>query len=101
MMLIIEGTILNYILLQIIYAGIYRSEYRMLVVLYGAQTWTLEKYLEKFGIWIWQRMEMVLWTDSISKKSERRKSILEMNNRKENKLLWVYIKKHECADNYN
>ena len=39
------------------------------VVLYGAETWTLQqneqKQLEAFGMWVWRRMERVKWTHKI------------------------------------
>jgi hypothetical protein len=39
------------------------------IALYGAGTWTLrkfdQKYLESFEIWCWRRMEKVSWTDRV------------------------------------
>ena len=36
---------------------------------YGAKTWTLrwneQKRLEAFEMWVWRRMERVIWTDKI------------------------------------
>jgi hypothetical protein len=37
------------------------------IVLYGAETWALrkvdQKYLERFEMWCWRRMDKVVWTD--------------------------------------
>jgi len=37
--------------------------------LYGAETWTLRaadhKYLERFEMWCWRRMEKISWTDHV------------------------------------
>jgi hypothetical protein len=37
--------------------------------LYGAETWTLrkvdQKYLERFAMWCWRRMEKISWTDRV------------------------------------
>jgi hypothetical protein len=37
--------------------------------LYGAETWTLrkfdQKYLESFEMWCWRRMEEISWTDRV------------------------------------
>jgi hypothetical protein len=36
----------------------------------GAETWALrkvdQKYLERFGMWCWRRMEKVSWTDRVT-----------------------------------
>jgi hypothetical protein len=37
--------------------------------LYGAEIWTLkkveQKYLERFEMWCWRRMEKISWTDRV------------------------------------
>ena len=42
--------------------------YILNIVLYGAETWTLqkvdEKYLERFEMYCWRRME-IIWTDGV------------------------------------
>ena len=39
------------------------------MVLYGAETWTLQatdpKRLESFEMWCWRRMEKISWTDHV------------------------------------
>jgi hypothetical protein len=39
------------------------------IALYGAEMWTLrkadQKYLERFEIWCWRRMEKISWTDRV------------------------------------
>ena len=39
------------------------------MALYGAETWTLraadQKYLERFEMWCWRRMEKISWTDHV------------------------------------
>jgi hypothetical protein len=39
------------------------------IVLYGAKTWTLwkvnQKYLERFEMWCWRRMEKIILTDRV------------------------------------
>jgi hypothetical protein len=39
------------------------------IAFYGAETWTLrkveQKYLEKFEMWCWRRMEKISWTDPV------------------------------------
>jgi hypothetical protein len=43
--------------------------YILSIALYGAETWTLQKvhqkYLERFEIWCWRRMEKISWTDRV------------------------------------
>ena len=35
--------------------------------MYGAETWTLrkgdQKYLQRFEMWCWRRIEKIIWTD--------------------------------------
>uniref|UniRef100_A0A8D8SEP2 Craniofacial development protein 2 n=1 Tax=Cacopsylla melanoneura TaxID=428564 RepID=A0A8D8SEP2_9HEMI len=39
------------------------------VVLYGSETWTMrkkeEKYLESFEMWLWRRIENIIWSDKV------------------------------------
>jgi hypothetical protein len=39
------------------------------IALYGVETWTLrkvdQKYLERFDMWCWRRMEKNIWTDRV------------------------------------
>jgi hypothetical protein len=39
------------------------------IALYGAETWTLrkvdKKYLEKFEMWCWRRVEKISWADRV------------------------------------
>jgi hypothetical protein len=41
------------------------------IALYGAETGTLRavdyKYLERFEMWSWRRMEKISWTDNMGK----------------------------------
>ncbi|KAJ4434654.1 hypothetical protein ANN_23219 [Periplaneta americana] len=54
------------------------------VALYGAETWTLrrseEKRLEAFEIWMWRRMERVMWRDKTINKAKLmlERSVAEM-----------------------
>ena len=54
------------------------------VVLYGAETWTLQRHeqkrLEAFEMWVWRRMESVKLTDTRKKCSCARKSGRRKNN---------------------
>jgi len=48
--------------------------------LYGAEIWTLkkveQKYLERFEMWCWRRMEKISWTDHM-----RNEKVLESRSR--------------------
>ena len=66
------------------------------VVLYGAKTWTLrrneQKRLGAFEMWIWRRMDLVIWTDKRKKCSCAGKSGRRMNNAgtyKKRKINWL------------
>jgi hypothetical protein len=43
--------------------------YTWSIALYGAETWTLrkvdQKYMERFEMWCWRRMEKKSWTDRV------------------------------------
>ena len=43
--------------------------YILIITLFGAETWTLQKveqkHLESFGICCWRRMEKISWTDHV------------------------------------
>jgi len=51
---------------------------------YGAETWTLratdQKYLERFEMWCWRRMEKIRWTDYV-----RNEEVLLTVNKQRNK----------------
>ena len=40
------------------------------IALYGSETWTLrkleQKYLERFEMWCWRRMEKIKWSDKVA-----------------------------------
>jgi len=66
------------------------------IVLYGAETWTLQtvdqKRLETFEIWCWRRMEKISWTDHVRNEEvllrvkEQRNILHEKRKRKAN---WI------------
>jgi len=43
--------------------------YMWSIALYGAETWTFQKvnqkYMERFEMWYWRRMEKISWTDHV------------------------------------
>jgi hypothetical protein len=63
---------------------------------YGAETWVLRKvdykYLERFEMWCWRRMEKISWTDRVKNKEvlhrvkEQRNILLTIKRRKAN---WI------------
>ena len=52
------------------------------MALYGAGTWTLraadQKYLERFEMWCWRRMEKISWTDHV--RNEVLLTVIEQSN---------------------
>jgi hypothetical protein len=66
------------------------------IALYGAETWTLravdQKYLERFEMWCWRRMEKISWTDHVRNEDvlltvkEQRNILHEIRKRKAN---WI------------
>ena len=62
------------------------------MALYGAETWTLraahEKYLVRFEMWCWRRMEKISWTDHVINEevllrvNEQRNILHEIRNKK-------------------
>jgi len=46
-----------------------REVLHWIVALYGDETWTLRrvdrKYLERFEMWCWRRLEKISWTDHV------------------------------------
>ena len=61
---------------------------------YGAETWMLraadQKYLERFEMWCWRRMEKISWTDHMKNEevlirvNEQRNILHEIRKRKAN-----------------
>ena len=74
------------------------------MALYGAETWTLraadQKYLERFEMWYWRRMEKINWTDHVRNEevllrvNEQRNILHEIRKRKAN---WIgHILRRNC-----
>ena len=54
----------------------------------GAETWTLQKYLESFEMWWWRRMEKISWTDrarieKVLQRVEDKRNVLQAIKRRE------------------
>jgi hypothetical protein len=73
--------------------------------LYGAETWTLRKvdvkYLERFEMWCWRRIEKISWTDRarneeiLSRVKEERNILHTIKRRKAN---WIgHILRRNCV----
>ena len=80
------------------------SFYIWSMVLYGAETWTLwtadQKYLERFEMWCWSRMEQISWTKHVRNEevlltvNEQRNILHEIRKRKAN---WIgHILRRKC-----
>ena len=74
------------------------------MALYDAETWTLwaadQKYLERFEMWCWRRMEKISWTDHVRSEevllrvNEQRDILHEIRKRKAN---WIgHILRRNC-----
>ena len=55
--------------------------------MYGAETWTLQKYVESFEWW-WKRMEKISWTDrarieEVLQRVEEKRNVLQTITRME------------------
>jgi hypothetical protein len=59
--------------------------YMWSIALYGAETWTLrtvdQKYLQSFEMWLWRRMEKMIWNDRV-----RNEEVLERVKKERNTL---------------
>jgi hypothetical protein len=59
--------------------------------LYGADSWKLrkvdQKYLERFEMWHWRRMEQIIWIDHVSKRVKEKMNILHSIKRR--KTNWI------------
>jgi hypothetical protein len=72
--------------------------------LYGAETWTLrkvdQKYLERFEMWCWRRMEKISWTDRVRNEEVLHRVKEERNNLhtiKRTKANWIgHILRRNC-----
>jgi hypothetical protein len=71
--------------------------------LYGAETWTLrkvdQKYLERFEMWCWRRMEKISWTDRVINevlhRVKKERNILHTIKRR--KVNWIgHISRGNC-----
>ena len=74
------------------------------IALYGSETWTLrklkQKYLERFDMWCWRRMEKIKWSEKVTNEQvlERvgEKSTL-LNNILHRKTNWIgHILRRNC-----
>ena len=74
------------------------------IALYGAETWTLrkleQKYLERFEIWCWRRMEKKKWSEKVTNEQvlerigEKRTLLNNILRRKAN---WIgHILRRNC-----
>jgi hypothetical protein len=74
------------------------------IALYGGETWTLrkvpQKYLERFEMWWWRRMEKIRWTDRVRNEEvlhrtkEERNILHAVKRRKAN---WIgHILRRHC-----
>ena len=74
------------------------------MALYGAETWTLraadQKYLERFEMWCWRRMEKISWADHVRNEEvllrvkDQRNILHEIRKRKAN---WIgHILRTNC-----
>jgi len=70
------------------------------IVLYGAETWTLQavdqKHLESFEMWCWRRMEKIRWTNHVRNEEvflrvKKQKNILHEIRKTEAKLDWSHF----------
>ena len=75
--------------------------------MYGAETWTLreveQKYIERFEMWCWRRMEKIIWTDRVKNdevlhRAEERNILRTVKSRKAN---WIgHILRRNCLQNH-
>jgi hypothetical protein len=66
------------------------------IALYGVETWALRKadlkYLERFDMWCWRRMEKIIWTDCVRNEKvfqrvkEERNILQTIKSRKANRI---------------
>lgn len=74
------------------------------VVLYGSETWTMrkkeERYLESFEMWLWRRIENIIWSDKVRNEEvlrrvgEERSILKTIKKRKRN---WLgHILRRDC-----
>ena len=70
------------------------------IVLYGAETWTLQavdqKHLESFEMWCWRRLEKIRWTNHVRNEEvflrvKKQKNILHEIRKTEAKLDWSHF----------